>query len=402
MTRCCGPWPSCCASTPAPPTGAPATAGTSSCSACRPGGGRRPRRWPGSSGRSPTTTGTASTTSWPLRSPPGWRSWGPRTPPARCSGRPTRACWRPSGPGRPAEWSRVRLLAPVVAVLLCAGLAACGGRRRRRHRRLGPAATAGAYQVLVFTKTAGFRHASIPAGIAAIRELGAGRQVHRDRDRGRRPPSPPANLAPATGRWCSCQHHRRRARRRPADRASRRTSGRRRVRRHPLRRRHRVRLAVLRRTGRRPVRGPSGHPAGHRPGPRPGPPGHRAPAGRPGGHRRAVQLPDQPAPRRAGAGHPRRVDVLRRHHGRRPPDRLEHRPIEPRSVVLHRPRPHRTRSYADPVFRGCSPPGSGTRPADGQPATRRRWRSVSSPTLAAVSPTERSAATSGGRSSPEM
>src|SRR5690242_16293322 len=30
-----------------------------------------------------------------------------------------------------------------------------------------------AYQVLVFSKTAGFRHDSIPAGIQAIRELGA-------------------------------------------------------------------------------------------------------------------------------------------------------------------------------------------------------------------------------------
>ncbi|WP_206685934.1 ThuA domain-containing protein [Kribbella qitaiheensis] len=35
------------------------------------------------------------------------------------------------------------------------------------------AAKAAAYQVLVFSKTAGFRHDSIPAGIQAIRELGA-------------------------------------------------------------------------------------------------------------------------------------------------------------------------------------------------------------------------------------
>src|SRR5688572_19121884 len=39
----------------------------------------------------------------------------------------------------------------------------------------GPAPTAAAepYSVLVFSKTAGFRHDSIPAGIAAITELGA-------------------------------------------------------------------------------------------------------------------------------------------------------------------------------------------------------------------------------------
>jgi type 1 glutamine amidotransferase len=43
-------------------------------------------------------------------------------------------------------------------------------RRRRVHL---PAAADAPYDVLVFSKTAGFRHDSIPAGIQAIRELGA-------------------------------------------------------------------------------------------------------------------------------------------------------------------------------------------------------------------------------------
>jgi type 1 glutamine amidotransferase len=66
----------------------------------------------------------------------------------------------------------VRLLAPVAAVLLCAGLAACGG-SEPAPAGSGPVATAGPYRVLVFSRTTGFRHASIPAGIAAVRELGA-------------------------------------------------------------------------------------------------------------------------------------------------------------------------------------------------------------------------------------
>ena len=100
VTRCCGPWPGCCASTPAPPTGAPATAGTSSCSACRPAGGRRPRRWPGSSGPSPTTTGTASTTSWPSRSPPGWRA-GPTDTASTLFWAADQSLLAASGPGPP-------------------------------------------------------------------------------------------------------------------------------------------------------------------------------------------------------------------------------------------------------------------------------------------------------------
>ena len=65
----------------------------------------------------------------------------------------------------------MRLLAPVAVVLLCAGLAACGG--GSESAGCGPAAGPAQYRVLVFTRTTGFRHASIPTGIATIRELGA-------------------------------------------------------------------------------------------------------------------------------------------------------------------------------------------------------------------------------------
>jgi len=66
----------------------------------------------------------------------------------------------------------VRLLGPVAAVLLCAGLAACGGPAAAPGGS-GPAAGPVPYRVLVFTRTTGFRHASIPTGIATVRALGA-------------------------------------------------------------------------------------------------------------------------------------------------------------------------------------------------------------------------------------
>lgn len=64
----------------------------------------------------------------------------------------------------------MRLLAPVAALLLCAGLAGCGGGSESAGS--GAAAGPAPYRVLVFTRTTGFRHASIPTGIAAVRELG--------------------------------------------------------------------------------------------------------------------------------------------------------------------------------------------------------------------------------------
>ena len=53
-----------------------------------------------------------------------------------------------------------------------------------------PKAAADPFSVLVFSKTAGFRHDSIPAGIAAIQQLGAANGFTVDDYRGRRRSSP--------------------------------------------------------------------------------------------------------------------------------------------------------------------------------------------------------------------
>jgi type 1 glutamine amidotransferase len=93
----------------------------------------------------------------------------------------------------------VRLLLPIAAALLCAGLAACDANPGSSPSPASPsglgsgpgsasgsgsgsapgsgaasgAGGAGSYRVLVFTRTTGFRHPSIPAGIDALRSLGA-------------------------------------------------------------------------------------------------------------------------------------------------------------------------------------------------------------------------------------
>lgn len=63
--------------------------------------------------------------------------------------------------------SRIRRLACAVALTLGAAFLSPG---------VQSAAAADPYQVLVFSKTAGFRHDSIPAGIAALQQLGAANQ----------------------------------------------------------------------------------------------------------------------------------------------------------------------------------------------------------------------------------
>lgn len=57
------------------------------------------------------------------------------------------------------------------AVVLCLGLLACSAPAAAPAPA--PAPAADRYGVLVFSKTAGYRHGSIPAGIAAFRALGA-------------------------------------------------------------------------------------------------------------------------------------------------------------------------------------------------------------------------------------
>jgi type 1 glutamine amidotransferase len=61
----------------------------------------------------------------------------------------------------------------VLILLVLAGTAACHARRERQAASpMSSAPTSEVPRVLVFSKTAGFRHDSIPAGIEAIRELG--------------------------------------------------------------------------------------------------------------------------------------------------------------------------------------------------------------------------------------
>ena len=66
-----------------------------------------------------------------------------------------------------------------------------------------PASAAPLTKVLVFSKTAGFRHSSIPNGIAAIQQLGSanGFTVTSTEDAARSPPP----TWPSTRRWSSCR-----------------------------------------------------------------------------------------------------------------------------------------------------------------------------------------------------
>ena len=234
------------------------------------------------------------------------------------------------------------------------------------------------YDVLVFSKTAGFRHDSIRAGIRAIERLGAqyGFTVdgHRGRDGvHRREPRP------VRGRRLAV-HDRRRAQRRAADRLRALHQGRRRLRRRPRRLRHRVHVALVRPARRRLL------PAATRPAPRPRPSTSRTRPRRP-----PCALPDrwertdewynfQSRPTRwsAAAG----PTTARAHSNvnviatldestydevdgptrRRPPDRLV--PELRRRPRLYTGGGHTQASFSEPLFR--------TPPARRHPVRRRR------------------------------
>ena len=111
-------------------------------------------------------------------------------------------------------------------------------------------------KVLVFSKTAGFRHDSIPQGIAAIQALGTanGFTVDATEDGGpvhRRQPR-------AVRRRGLPLHDRRRPQRRPADRVRELHQGGWRLRGHPCGLRHRVHVAVVRPAARRLLPQPPG------------------------------------------------------------------------------------------------------------------------------------------------
>ena len=159
-------------------------------------------------------------------------------------------------------------------------------------------------RVLVFSKTAGFRHSSIPNGIAAIQQLGAanGFTVTATEDAGQ---FTTANLAQyqvvvwlsTTGDVLNAD---------AADRVPVLHRERRWLRRRPRGRRHRVRLAVVRRARRRVLRTPTRPSSRPRCGSRTDQRVDRPPPGELGPHRRVVQLPHQPAAQRARAAEPRR------------------------------------------------------------------------------------------------
>ena len=206
-----------------------------------------------------------------------------------------------------------------------------------------------AYKVLVFSKTAGFRHDAIPAGIAAIQELGAANGFTVDRHRGRRRRSPPPTW-PSTRRSSSCsttgdvlnatqqtafEHY---------------IARRRRLRRRARRRRHRVRLALVRRARRRLLRLPPGDPAGHRAGR--GPRRTRPPRTCRTTWTRTDEWYNYRTNPRSTVhvlATPGRVDLHRRHDGRRPPDRLV--PDYDGGRSLYTGVGHTQASYAEPDFR---------------------------------------------------
>jgi uncharacterized protein len=67
---------------------------------------------------------------------------------------------------------RHRVLAPLlVGLAALAGCARPAGPAPAATSAAGPAGERGAARVLVFTRTLGFRHASIPAAVAAVARL---------------------------------------------------------------------------------------------------------------------------------------------------------------------------------------------------------------------------------------
>ena len=130
-----------------------------------------------------------------------------------------------------------------------------GGRAVRRTREAAPLT-----KVLVFSKTAGFRHSSIPNGIAAIQQLGSanGFTVTATEDAA---PVHHRQPGPVPGRGLPLDD-RRRAERHAADGVRVVHRQRQGLRRRPRRRRHRVRLALVRRPGRRLLPVAPGDPAG--------------------------------------------------------------------------------------------------------------------------------------------
>jgi hypothetical protein len=201
-----------------------------------------------------------------------------------------------------------------------------------------------AVRVLVFTKTVGFRHSSIPSAVQALRELGAqnGFAIEATDDSGAFTESNLARYAAVAfalttgdvgvralhpfGPW---------------------------VRRPPFRLRHRVLVAVVRAANRRLLQEPSGDPTRDARRRRSSPSLDGAATATLDAHGRVVQLRDQSAPIRSRTRDDRRDDLRprRRRDGPRSSDRLGAR-VRGRTRLVHGRRAHRR------VLRRAALPGA--------------------------------------------
>ena len=233
------------------------------------------------------------------------------------------------------------------------------------------------FRVLVFTKTAAFRHDSIPAGIAADPGARRGERLRRRRDRGRRRVQ--RREPRAVRRRDLALHHRRRARRRPSRRRSSATS--RPAAATPASTRPPTPSTTGPGTASWSARTSARHPAIQQATVKVADHVHPSTAHLPDPldpHRRVVQLPTNPR----GTVH-----VLAAldeasytpggRDGLRPPDRVVPG-LRRRPLLVHRRRPHRVESYSEPVFRqhllGGIETAAGATPADCGATTVRQLR----------------------------
>ena len=251
---------------------------------------------------------------------------------------------------------------------LCLYLAACS--RQRRHPRATDAAAevpAGGFRVLLFSRTTGFRHDSIPTADRRADRARRGGRLRRRGDRGsgrvhrREPRALPRRRVPD-------DHRRSAGRRRPGRVRSLDRRGRQ-LGRRALRGRHRIQLAVLRRAGGRLLQAAPRHPAGDRQRRGRRPSRDRRPALTVDAHRRVVRLSDQPARDRDRADDDRRIDVHGRDDGRRSPAGLGAR--DRRAAAARSTRRWATPPRATPIR--CSASTSSARSA-GPPECERRRR----------------------------
>ena len=240
-------------------------------------------------------------------------------------------------------------------------------------------------RVLVFTKTAGFRHDAIPAGIAAVRELGAegGFVVDATEDAAAFTPENLARYRAIVFLNTSGEvlDDRQKAAFQALHPGRRRAGGR------PPGDHHAREVAVVRRAGRRrEVRRASAGPEGDLPTRDPRPPGHEVLARLLGMDRRVVQLRPEPAAADPRPDDDRRGLLPGREDGQGPPHLLVPR-VRERAGLVHGPGAHegglRPAGLAQAPARGhpvCRGPRAGRR--EGRPMPRPRPLVATTPPIA--------------------